>query len=442
MTQLKVLICGGGIAGNVSRARSANSKCRIKSANRTLPQALAFWLSRLDHDVTVIERFPDLRTTGLQLDLRGHGVEVMRRMGLEQAFRAKSPPEQGTKIVDKSGKVWAYFPANKTGKGLQSFTTDFEIMRGDLCRLIYDATKDRTKFVFGTSVESFEERDSFLDVLFSDGKRDRFDLLVGADGQWSRTRKMMLGTSTADAIRFVSTHIGYFTVPREIQEGEEYNGTVFFASGKRFVFTRRHSPHSIQVYLGFGDHSNRLEDVPRGNVAEEKEAMIEVFQGAGWQTDALLKLLESSDDFYLERLGVVKLDAWSRGRVALVGDAAYCPTALTGMGTTCGIVGAYILAGEIAKHCGRSGTKDGLSSALKAYDEKFRPFMNQVQHGIAEGSSVWQFIPTSSFGISILNFFMWVIALLRLNVIGMWILREDVRNWALPDYKEMVQGKH
>lgn len=159
---MKVLISGAGITGN----------------------ALAFWLSKLGHDVTVVERFANLRATGLQIDLRGHGIEVMKRMGLEQAFRSKSAPEQGVQLVDKSGKRRAYFPANKSGSGPQSFTTDWEIMRGDLCNLIYDETESRTKYIFGTSIESVEEKNgsASVEVRFKDGKTDHYDLLVGADG--------------------------------------------------------------------------------------------------------------------------------------------------------------------------------------------------------------------------------------------------------------------
>ena len=93
----------------------------------------------------------------------------MKLMGLEHAFRSNSAPEQGIQIVDNSGIRWAFFPVNKSSKGGQSFTTDFEIMRGDLCRIMYDATKDRVKYVFGTSIESFEEKSGSLEVRFSDG---------------------------------------------------------------------------------------------------------------------------------------------------------------------------------------------------------------------------------------------------------------------------------
>ncbi|ROW15310.1 hypothetical protein VPNG_03066 [Cytospora leucostoma] len=422
MTQLRVLICGGGITGN----------------------ALAFQLSKLNHDVTVIERFPDLRTTGLQIDLRGSGIEVMKRMGLEEKFRAKAVDEEGTKVVGSSGRTWAYFKANKTGEGLQSFTSDFEIMRGDLCRILYEATDNRVKYVFGKVVESYEEKDDCIEVLFSNGHKDQYDLLIGADGQASRTRRMMLGPGTVDPIHYLNLHIGYFTMPRPIREGEGYNATLYAATGRRAILMRRHNPHQIQVYLQAGDkaHSERMAKVRKGDVPEEKKAMAEIFQGAGWQTEDFLKGLEASDDFYCERLGVVKMDSWSSGRVVLVGDAAYCPSAATGMGTTCGLVGAYVLAGEIARHCQGPEAKAGLPVALKAYDDRFRPFINQVQEGIVEKASTWQrLFPSSALAVAILNLVVAAVAFLRLDVIGQWILREDVGDWILPDYEELVDRK-
>ncbi|OIW29325.1 FAD/NAD(P)-binding domain-containing protein [Coniochaeta ligniaria NRRL 30616] len=425
MAQLKVLISGAGIAGN----------------------ALAFWLAKLGHDVTVIERFPSLRATGLQLDLRGHGIDVMKRMGLEQAFRSKSAPENGVQMVDSSGRRRAYFPANKSGKGLQAFTTDYEIMRGDLCRLIYDATRDRAKYIFGTAIESFEEKDSSVEVWFTDGKTDRFDILVGADGQGSRTRRMMLGPDTPDAFfPFNGVYIGYFTIPRPIKEGEEYIATSYMAPGKRGIMIRRQNPNEIQAYLMCKTESERLKAARRGDVKEEKEAMAEIFQGAGWQTEDILQSLKADNDFYCERLGLVKLESWSHGRVVLVGDAAYCPSAATGMGTTSSMVGAYILAGEIARCCGRADgkgaergadNKDGITAALKAYEQKFQPFMKQVQEGILEDAG-FNMLPSTSFGIAILNFLMGVVSLLRLNVIGERLLREKIIGWDLPEYEEIV----
>jgi 2-polyprenyl-6-methoxyphenol hydroxylase-like FAD-dependent oxidoreductase len=416
MAQLKIIISGGGIAGN----------------------ALAFWLSKLGHHVTVVEWFSSLRDTGLQLDLRGHGIEVLKRMGLEEKFRSMMAPEEGMQMVTSSGRRLGYFPANKSGKGVQAFTTEYEIMRGDLCRLIYDATKDRTKYIFGTSIKSVEKKEHNVMVHFADGTSDQYDLVVGADGQNSRTRKMMLGPDTPDAfVPLGNLFMGYFTVPRPIQKGEQYIATWFIAPGKRFVMTRRHSPDVFQVYLGVRTSSKRLINAHGGGIEEEKMALAEVFKGAGWRTEELLETLKTSEDFYCEHVGLVKLDSWSQGRMVLVGDAAYGPSATTGMGTTSAVVGAYILAGEIGRHCGQRDDEDDLAAALKAYDQKFRPFMDQVQKGITESEMSW--LPDSSIGIAVINFLWMIAALLRLNIIGKWFLREAVKDWDLPDYEELLR---
>lgn len=418
---MKILISGGGIAGT----------------------SIAFWLSKLGHNITVIERFPSLRATGLQIDLRGHGIEVMKRMGLEEAFRANSAPEEGLQIVDKTGRRRAFFPANKTGKGEQSFTTDWEIMRGDLCRIIYDAGKERVRYVFGMSIDGLEETDGGVTVKFSDGKSESFDLVVGADGSGSQTRKMMLGSGAPDAFYPLGggkLHVAYFTAPRPMQEGEQYLATLYMATANRGIMIRRHNPHAIQVLLGGTTDSVRLKNARRGDTREEKEAFAEVLQGAGWQSEEVITSMRNADDFYCERLGVVKLDSWSKGRVVLIGDAAYCPSANTGMGTTSSMVGAYILAGEIGRHCGADGTQDGLAAALKAYEQTFRPFMNQVQKGVLEDSQdgLMDSFMATPIGIGIFNYLAGMASFLKINP-AKWMMKENVKNWDLPEYKELLR---
>ncbi|KAI0423588.1 hypothetical protein F5Y09DRAFT_209569 [Xylaria sp. FL1042] len=424
MAPLRILISGGGIAGN----------------------ALAFWLSKIGHDITVVERFSSLRDTGLQLDLRGHGIEVMKRMGLQEAFDARVAPEKGMQIVDKSGRRRAFFPSTAPGQGVQNFTTEFEIMRGDICRILHDAAvKHGTRFVFGTSIEEFEDKGSSVTVRFADGKHDSFDLVVGADGVNSRMRKMMLGPGVDDGLRPLEGIVaGYFNMPQPMQEGEEYLATVYMAPGNRGLMIRRSNPDYWQVYVGC--KTKALHNVPRGDVKAEKAVLTDVMRGAGWETENVVKAMNTDNDFYLERMAMVKLDRWFRGRVALVGDAAWCPTANTGMGTTSSIVGAYILAGEIGRYCGRGTVKEAgrsnagnnIAKALESYDAKFRPFMDQVQHGVAEGSDWGYSLLSSAFGITLMYFFAAVASFFRVNI-GAMMLKEQVKDWDLPDYEELLK---
>lgn len=148
--------------------------------------------------LTVYGQINRKSTSGLQVDLRGHGIAVLKRMGLEEAFRAKSAPEQGLQIVDRSGRRRAYFPVNKSGEGQQGFTSDYEIMRCCFCDLFYERTNTQAKYIFGTSIEILMQEDDGVHVVFAHGTTGISDLVVGADGQWSRKRKMMLGTISKD----------------------------------------------------------------------------------------------------------------------------------------------------------------------------------------------------------------------------------------------------
>lgn len=425
---LRILISGAGIAGN----------------------ALAFWLTRLGHHVTVVERHPILRASGLQLDLRGPGIEVLRRMGLEQAFREKSAPEVGMQVVDSKGRQRAYFPAAEPGgKHKGNLTSEFEIMRGDLCRLFHDAAtkpdgNNGAKYKFGTLIESLEQDDGSVTVRFNNGEKARYDLLVGADGQWSRTRRMMLdleatsgGVPAIDGLHSLNgLFFAYFTMRRPIQEGEKYIATSYLTSGKRGIMTRRHSPQEMQVMLSCKTDSERMRNARRGDVAEEKRAFAEIFQGAGWEADELVKSMMDAEDFYCERLGLVKLEPWSQGLVTLVGDAAYCPTVFTGMGTTSAVVGAYILAGEISEHCRGLEGANSIRAALTAYEAKFRPFMDELQKGVLENSARQWDMMGSAFSVTLINWFLSVISMLRLGT-GMFSIRETVKGWELPRYERM-----
>jgi 2-polyprenyl-6-methoxyphenol hydroxylase-like FAD-dependent oxidoreductase len=419
MAKLKILICGGGLAGN----------------------ALAFWLTQQDHDVTVLERFPTLRTTGLQIDIRGHGVEVLKRMGLDAAFRAHAIEEQGLGFVNSTGARKAYFPANRSGEGVQGFTTEYEIMRGDLCRLMHDPIQGKTRYVFGKTVQSYEQKEGTVDVLYSDGEKETFDLLVGADGLWSHTRRMMLGPGVTDPVTFLGAYGAYFTAPVPQQKSEEYNGTVYMAPGRRVLFTRRHRADQIQVYMFLVTASSLLQSVQKNDVQAEKTAFAEALRGAGWKAEEYVRWMEEAEDFYCERLSTVNMPTWSDGHVVLLGDAAYCPSAMTGMGTTSAVVGAYVLAGEIGKACQNPSpgveAREGIPSALKAYEEKMRPFMQQVQAGITPENGWWTKLPASAWGIAVLNFVLGVAAWLRLDAFAKLLSREEVVGWTLPEYEGM-----
>ncbi|PYH92406.1 monooxygenase [Aspergillus ellipticus CBS 707.79] len=372
MAPLKILICGGGCAGPV----------------------LAFWLARCGHHVIVVERFPALRATGAQIDLRAQGIEVARRMGLLDEIRSKRVHEEGFRVVNANGKVKATVRANTSGQGAQSVTSEYEIMRGDLVRIFYEAMKDNVEYRFGTTVDRFEESDDHVVAYFSDGTSDSFDLLVGADGQGSRVRHGILSANAPDPYWRRGMHMAYWFIPR--METDESFFTAYHAPGGRVIVRRSHSPTQAQVYFMLRDGSKEVSDLSKVPVEKQKEFWAGRYCDAGWEVKRFIEGMWETENFYSHENLQVRTDTWFRGRVVLLGDAAHCPAVFTGMGTTGSLVGAYVLAGEINRHPG------DVAKALKSYEETLRPFVNEIQKTGPSFLIRW-LMPETRWGISVLR---------------------------------------
>ncbi|MFE7524010.1 FAD-dependent monooxygenase [Streptomyces halstedii] len=345
---LRVLVAGGGIAG----------------------QALAFWLTRGNHRVTVAERFPALRAAGAQVDLRGQGIEAIERMGLLDAVRGKLVDEAGVAFVDARGRAKATIMANTSGRGRQSLTSEYEIMRGDLVRILHDAAKDDIEYVFGVSVDGFEQDQQKVIAHFSDGSSGEFDLLVGADGQGSRIRRAIL-PADFDPYWRVGIHMAYWFVPR-IASDSNIRDT-YMVPGGRQIMRRSHNPTETQVYFVMREESEEASAIHREPVERQREFWAGRFRDAGWQTERFIGGMRTSPFFYSQEIVQVRTDTWSKGRVVLAGDAAHCASPYSGMGISGGLVGAYVLAGEINRHPG------DLPTALANYDRVLRPFVDEIQ---------------------------------------------------------------
>lgn len=361
MSKLKVLVVGASIAGPTT----------------------AYWLAKAGVHVTVIERFPHLRTNGQNIDIRTVGVTVMRKMpGMEAAVRAKIVPMEGISFVRANGRPYGTIKA--TGNpDQQSLVSEYEIYRGDLAQIVVDLTKENenVKYIFGEQVASMQQddkEDGPITVEFANGlPTSEYDLVVACDGATSRTRAMGLGCCVRDHVKPTNCWAAYFSLEQDLLKGSKM-GHAYSAIGGRFMAIGSGPSGGSKVALmGINPREARdatlqfREAVKQGDDAL-KQFVAQHYKGAGWMADEVMSGMLESTDFYASEVVQIKTPSLHKGRFVLVGDAGYAPS-FTGTGTSLALAGAYTLAGEIGKH------KDDLAAGLRGYEERMRPLVDALQ---------------------------------------------------------------
>lgn len=341
MTERTVLICGASIAG----------------------PALAYWLQRQGWRTVVVERAPGLRVGGQNVDIRGSGREVIRRMGLEDAVRAATTGEAGVRFVDADNAIVAEFAAGTSDS--DGPTAEVEILRGDLSQLLYDQTVDTTEYVFGDRVTRLVDGADGVTVSFEHGEERMVDVVVAADGIGSSTRALVFGGEVD--IRPLGLYTAYLSIPRS--ETDSAWARWYNAPGGRTLTLRPDNVGTTRATLSFLSPPRGYERLtPEG----QKEVLRAQFADAGGEAPRILDAMQESTDVYFESIGQVRMKRWSRGRFALLGDAGYCASPISGMGTSLALVGAYVLAGEL----GRNATH---TAGFAAYEATMRPYVEQAQ---------------------------------------------------------------
>jgi 2-polyprenyl-6-methoxyphenol hydroxylase-like FAD-dependent oxidoreductase len=408
-TPVKILITGGGIAG----------------------PSLAYWLTRIPAraplSITILERSPVPRLTGQSIDIREVPVTIMRRMGIEPAVRACRTPERGIQKVTAGGRVLATFMSTGDPKN-QTMTSEYEILRADLARVCTELAEGRpgVRIVYGDYVSSVSQdgKGGKVRVEFTNGKlpTDEYDLVVGADGLRSRMRPFVTGRpATEDLYGGWNAHIAYFTIPMIPGESTTLARIMNYPRGRSLWF--RPSNIGMGAYMVVVRPDAPLDAVVGKDVDTQKRAMVAAFEDrTEGDVQRTLKGMLASDDFYYERISQVRASTWHAGRIALVGDAGYCPTVFSGMGTSTAIFGAYVMAGELIGALGEKGDGD-IPAALARYQTAITPFVKEVQD--VWGSVVGFAHPYSAWGVRVLETVFWFLGALRIAplfaAIGAWL---------------------
>jgi 2-polyprenyl-6-methoxyphenol hydroxylase-like FAD-dependent oxidoreductase len=329
--------------------------------------ALAHWLHRRGAEVTVVERAPELRPGGQAVDARGVTKEVIRRMGLDAAVRAACTQTAGAHTVDVDGNVLETFSAEDDGG--DGFIADIEILRGDLSRVLHDDTRDGVEYVFGDRIAEIAQDAEGVDVTFASGGQRRFDLVIGADGLHSALRGMVFGPRER-FIRHLGLVLAFYSVPNEFGLDRwmiEYQDKATARSAGLRPIGDAKQAMAIFAFPAAGF------DVDHRDVEGQKRLLREQVDGLGWWTERILEHLDDTPDFYLDQVAQVVMDRWSHGRVGLIGDAAFSSSPMSGQGTGLALVGAYLLAGELAT----AGWDAEV--AFAAYEARMRPFVEANQ---------------------------------------------------------------
>jgi 2-polyprenyl-6-methoxyphenol hydroxylase-like FAD-dependent oxidoreductase len=344
LSEIKVLVTGASIAG----------------------PALAHWLHRRGAEVTVVEQASALRPGGQAVDARGVAKEVIRRMGLDAKVRAVCTDTAGAYTVDADGNVLETYRAEDDGG--DGYISEIEVLRGDFSQVLYDDTRDCVDYVFGDRIAELTQDADGVDVTFAKGDRRRFDLVIGADGLHSALRSMVFGPRE-QFVRHLGLVLAFYSVPNEF--GLDRWLIDYQEAGRSAGLRPVHDATQAIAMLSF---SSPDLDIDYHDVEAQKRLLREQMAGFGWQTQRILAHLDDSPDFYLDQVAQVVMDRWSSGRVGLIGDAAFSASPMSGAGTGLALVGAYMLAGELAAadwnpEAGFAGYEQRMRSYVEANQE-------------------------------------------------------------------------
>lgn len=342
MRNMNVLISGASIAGTT----------------------LAHWLHHNGFAPTVVERAPEIREGGYKIDIRGAALTVVERMGLLDEIRRLRTDVRGASVVDATGRRVASMDGDTFGGREHG---DAEIMRGDLNRLIHDLTKDAVEYVFDDSIDSLTSLPDGVEVTFASGTKRRFDLVIGADGLHSNTRALTFGDESA-YVRDLGYHVSIFSVPNHL-ELDRWELTYVGPGRTALTYSTAQDTGAKAMFL-FETGTQRFD---HRDQALQRRTLADAYAGEGWEIPRLLDGMHNAPDFYFDSLSQVHMDSWSTGRVALVGDAAYAASPASGQGTSLALVGAFVLAGELA------AAKGDFETAFAGYEERLRPFVARNQ---------------------------------------------------------------
>ncbi|RGC65401.1 6-hydroxynicotinate 3-monooxygenase precursor [Micromonospora sp. MW-13] len=388
LAALRVLISGAGVAG----------------------PALALRLAEQGARVTVVEIAPRLRGSGFAVDFRGPThTAVLQRLGVLDDLRARQTHGSAMTCVDEHGREIFTLPAEFTGGEL-------EVARRDLSRLLHDRGADRVEYLFGDTITGLHDTGTDVQVEFRDSDTRVFDLAIGADGMHSTVRRLTFG----DEHRFLRP-LGYHIAGWDLPNTFGFHGSSRYFNVPGRMASIGPDPRDSVRATAMVVFRSTDSAVDWHDQDAQKKLITHTFADLPWHVPALLDTLTDAPDLYFDAIAKINAPDWTRGRIALLGDAAWGVT-LGGMGVGTGLVGAHVLAGELAN------AEADHRAAFTAYEQRMRAYAGRWQKGANPGKFL---APATRRGLALRNRLMAASVVQRMLLSGTKSLATDTD---LPDY--------
>jgi 2-polyprenyl-6-methoxyphenol hydroxylase-like FAD-dependent oxidoreductase len=378
---------------------------------------LAYWLRRAGHEVLLVESAPELRRGGHVVDFWGVGYDIAEKMGLIPQIRELGYQGREARFVDRHGRKSGGFSTEPLKRLIKDRLTT--LRRSDIAATIYHALNGAVETIFGDSVASIEESADSARVRFDHAPPREADLVVGADGLHSRVRRLVFGPDTA-----FEFSLGYHVAAFEVDGYRPRDELVFVSHAVPGRQISRWSLREDRTLFLFVFRDEYLAGETPSTEQERKSALARVFRDVRWECPRILAAMASASNIYFDRVSQIRMDRWTKGRTALVGDAAACVSLMAGEGTGLAMAEAYVLAGEIRSCLGDH------AAAFARYQERMMPFLKRKQALAARFAS--SFAPKTALGISVRNL---VTRLFALPFVAEFLLGRALSDEIeLPDY--------
>lgn len=329
-------------------------------------------LGKLGHEVTIVERASHLRTTGSAIDVRGEALEIAQKMGVMNEISAnRVNMTDQLRFINSDGEPIVGLP----GSAINDSPDDTEISRKDLAIILDAALPTQVNLVFNESIKSLNDDGHQVQVTFNSGKLDSYDLVVGADGLHSVTRRLTFGPE-----QNYLKHLGYYVALTEMAPEPDFETTSPMLNlPNKMAGVARFKDSAVGVFT----FRSPWIDYDYHDLAAQKQVLIDTFAADHeWRIPELLDAVRADPEFYFDSVSQIQMPSWHLGRIVLLGDSAHCASLLSGRGTSIAMTGAWFLAESLEAH------PDNLEAALTAYEDLQRPRAERAQATAGPGAEI------------------------------------------------------